>query len=142
MKNKPSTTVYLSNLSYERDRNGIKSLISKFGIIKSIKIIVEPKTNQSRGMAFIEMGTKEEAKNAIEALDGKVVDGRTLKANYAIPQKEESRPKTPNTDTPKKKEKDLSYKETQLAKKARNDMKRKANPFVFKKASKKVTSKK
>lgn len=137
MKNKPSKTVYLSNLSYERDRNGIKSLISKFGIIKNIKIIVEPKTNQSRGMAFIEMGTLDEAKKAIEGLNGKIVDGRTLKANYAAEERPELK-RAAAEKTPKKKiEKDLDFKSVQLAKKARNDARRKSNPLVFKAPSKK-----
>jgi RNA recognition motif-containing protein len=132
MKNKPTQTVYISNLSYKRDRNGLKSLFSRYGKIKHIKIIVEPTTNQSRGMAFVEMSTVEEATLAIEGLDGQVIDGRTVKANYAIPQKEELK-----STTPQKKEKDLDFKSTQLAKKARNDAKRKANPFQFKKAPKK-----
>jgi cold-inducible RNA-binding protein len=126
MKNKPSATVYLSNLSYERDRNGIRSIMSRYGKIKSIKIIVEPSTNQSRGMAFVEMNSIEEATAAIEGLTGQRIDGRGIKANYAIPMKEESKP---TKEAPKKKEKDLDYKATQLAKKARNDSKRKVRPF-------------
>jgi RNA recognition motif-containing protein len=132
MKNKPSSTVYISNLSYKRDRNGLKSLFTRYGKIKHIKIIVEPTTNQSRGMAFVEMNSVEEATLAIEGLDGQVIDGRTVKANFAIPQKEELK-----TTLPQKKEKDLDYTSTQLAKKARNDAKRKSNPFQFKKATKK-----
>lgn len=129
MKNKPSNTVYISNLSYNRDRNGLKAIFSEFGTIKHIKIIVEPKTNQSRGMAFVEMGSVKEATAAIETLDGQVIDGRTVKANYAIPQKEE----TKRSVGPVKKEKDLEYKKIQLAKKARNDAKRKDDKFDFKK---------
>lgn len=143
MKNKPSSTVYLSNLSYERDRNGIKSLLRTFGKILNIKIIVEPKTNQSRGMAFIEMETVEEATKVVKEMSGKIVDGRTLKANFAIPQAEE-RPfypaKVEKKEAPKKRvEKDLDYTSTQLAKKARNDAKRKSNPLQYKVATKKKT---
>ncbi len=134
MKNKPSSTVYISNLSYERDRNGLKSLFSKFGTIKFIKIIVEPTTNQSRGMAFVEMASIEEAQKAIDSLNQTVIDGRTVKANFAIPQRGESSSKKPVEKKDKKKDlqKDLSFKATQLAKKARNEAKRKANPFDVK----------
>src|SRR4051812_20995799 len=142
MNNTKNSTVYISNLSYERDRNGIKSMFSKFGIIKDIKIIVEPKTNQSRGMAFVEMATVEEAKKAIEGLQGKIVDGRTVKTNWATPMKPgtEDRKFYPakvdakTTKKPVKKEanRDLGFKEVQLAKKARNLAKKKANPLVFK----------
>lgn len=144
MKNKPSTTVYISNLSYERDRNGIRSLFKRYGTIKQIKIIVEPKTNQSRGMAFVEMGSIEEATEAIKDLNGRVIDGRTAKANFAIPQKEERKfyPAKVDKEAPKKrKEKDLDFTSVQLAKKARNEARRKANPLKFKVATKKKTEK-
>jgi RNA recognition motif-containing protein len=135
-----NTTVYISNLSYERDRNGLKSMFSKFGIIKNIKIIVEPETNQSRGMAFVEMGSVEEAKKAIAALDKQIVDGRTVKASWAIPQKDAPqktfKPRAPKSEEKKTNQKDLDYQSIQLAKKARNDARRKSNPFVFKAKSK------
>lgn len=136
---KSNSTVYISNLSYERDRNGLKSMFSKFGIIKDIKIIVEPTTNQSRGMAFVEMGTPQEAKKAIDALNATVIDGRTVKANWATPLKEGVEPRRfypakieKKAKQVKKASKDLEFKEVQLAKKARNLAKKKANPLVFK----------
>lgn len=129
MKN---TTVYISNLSYKRDRNGLKSMFSKFGIIKNIKIVVEPKTNQSRGMAFVEMGTEAEAKKAIIALNAQVFDGRTVKASWAIPLKATSVSRAEHSAEKKTVAKDLDYKAIQLAKKARNDKKRRSNPFSFK----------
>lgn len=136
MNQKPSSTIYLSNLSYERDRNGLRSLVTKFGQIKHIKIVVEPTTNQSRGMAFIEMSSIEEAKLAISSLNQKVVDGRTLKAKFATPLKTASR----STKTSEEKtEKDLDYTSKQLAKKARNETKRKSNPLNFKLPTKKRT---
>lgn len=137
---KPSNTVYISNLSYERDRNGIRSMFDRFGEIQNIKIVVEPSTNQSRGMAFVEMKTIGQATKAIEALHGRVFDGRTVKAKYATPLKESSiakNKKIGDEKTERKKaEKDLTFKATQLAKKARNDKKRKSNPFDFTGAAK------
>lgn len=133
--NTPKTsTVYISNLSYERDRNGLKSMFSRFGIIKNIKIVVEPSTNQSRGMAFVEMATVEQASKAIEALNQKVFDGRTVKANWAIPQRNAA----PTKEAKKKIEKDLEFKSVQIAKKAKNEAKRKSNPLTFKLPSKKA----
>lgn len=137
MNNSKNTTVYISNLSYERDRNGIKSMFSKFGIVKNIKIIVEPRTNQSRGMAFVEMGTTSEAQQAIDALNSKVFDGRTVKANWATPLKPGAElkkfyPAKIVPKTTKKVDRDLDFKAIQLGKKARNEAKRKSNPLVFK----------
>lgn len=135
MKIKPNSTVYISNLSYDRDRTGLKVLFKRYGTVKIIKIIVDPKTNESKGMAFVEMGSVEEATRAIEGLDGKVIDGRTVKANYGKPQDDEAaKKKFYPAPTPEKKGKKLSYKETQLAKKARNDQKREAKKLpAFKK---------
>jgi RNA recognition motif-containing protein len=144
MKNKPSSTVYISNLSYERDRNGLRSLFKRYGTIKQIKIIVEPRTNQSRGMAFVEMGSIEEATAAIKDLNGRVIDGRTAKANFAIPQLEEKKfypAKVDKAEPKKKKEKDLDFTNVQLAKKARNEARRKSNPLQFKVPTKKKTTK-
>jgi RNA recognition motif-containing protein len=137
MKNKPSSTVYISNLSYDRDRRGVRTLFSRYGKILNIKIIVEPKSLQSRGMAFVEMSSIEEATAAIKGLNGEVIDGRTLKANYAIPQLEGTK------RTPVKAGKETSdYKAVQLAKKARNDANRASNPLKYKAPRKKVAAKK
>ncbi len=124
-------TVYISNLSYERDRNGIKSMFAQFGEIKNIKIVVEPATNQSRGMAFVEMSNAAQAKNAIEALDQKNFDGRTIKVKYATPLKASSVSRINEKRDEKKK--DLSFLTTQMAKKARNDAKRSPDKFNFNK---------
>lgn len=124
-------TVYISNLSYERDRNGIKSMFAQFGEIKNIKIVVEPATNQSRGMAFVEMSNAAQAKKAIEALDQKNFDGRTIKVKYATPLKASSVSRINEKRDEKKK--DLSFVTTQMAKKARNDAKRSPDKFNFKK---------
>lgn len=134
MQNTPNNTVYISNLSYRRDRNGVRQLFAEFGTIKDIKIVVEPKTNQSRGMAFVEMSSLKEATLALETLDGQLIDGRTVKTNYAIPQKKMFYPKDDEgSDKKPGKQKDLDFKATQLAKKKRNDEKRKARDgFQFK----------
>jgi RNA recognition motif-containing protein len=121
-----NNTIYLSNLSYERDRNGIRSLLSSFGRIKNIKIIVEPTTNQSRGMAFVEMNSIDEAKAAIKFLDQKNIDGRTVKARFATALRPTSMSKTQETA---KRSKDLEFKEVQLMKKKRNLEKRSSRPF-------------
>ncbi|MFP5384520.1 MAG: RNA recognition motif domain-containing protein [Bacteriovoracia bacterium] len=127
-----NTTVYISNLSYKRDRNGLKSMFSRFGVIKNIKIVVEPTTNQSRGMAFVEMGSVTEATNAITNLNQQIVDGRTVKATWATPLRSGSFTKTaPAPEKKAKIQKDLDYKAIQLAKKARNDKKKRSNPFSF-----------
>lgn len=129
-----NNTVYLSNLSYDRDKSGVRSLVSKYGTVKNIKIVVEPKTDVSKGMAFVEMGSPSEAKKVIEALNGKIIDGRTLKAKPATPLKSKAESAPKEKKEPKVK-KDITFKEKQLSKKAKNEAKRKSNPLVFKKST-------
>lgn len=84
---KDTRMVYLSNLSYRRDRIGIKMLFKAIGEVQNVKIITDNDTDQSKGMAFVEMATPAQAAEAIHKLNGLSVDGRILKAAPAIPQK-------------------------------------------------------
>lgn len=86
MEKTKNSTVYISNLSYTRDRDGVRNLFEKFGSVKYVKIIVDPKTNNSKGMAFVKMSSVKEAQKAIDALNGIELDGRMVKANFSIPQ--------------------------------------------------------
>ena len=119
-------TVYISNLSYKRDRYGLKNLFMRYGDVRNIKIIVEPTTNQSRGMAFVEMKTVEQAKAAIAGLNQAIIDGRTTKATWATPQRNVTKRPAPATETGTKRDpnRDLRHKEIQLMKKERNDRRR------------------
>jgi len=121
-----NTTIYLSNLSYKRDRNGLRALLAPIARVKSIKVIVEPSTQQSRGMAFVELATAEDVKKAFEALNNRIVDGRTLKIKMATPLKASALPKKVDAE---KKQKDLEFKDVQLKKKARNLERRSRRPF-------------
>lgn len=121
-----NTTVYLSNLSYRRDRNGLRALLAPVARVKSIKVIVEPATQQSRGMAFVELATSEDVKKVFEAFNNRSVDGRTLKVKMATPLKATSAPKKVDAE---KKQKDLEFKDVQLMKKARNLERRGRRPF-------------
>jgi len=80
-------TVYISNLSYQRDQTGIKNLFSRYGKIKNVTIILHTKTQLPTGMAFIEMDTEEQALKAIQVLNNQIIDGRTLKTKFAFQQR-------------------------------------------------------
>ena len=60
-------------------------MFGESGTVTSASIIEDRETGRSRGFAFVEMSTGEEAKAAITALDGKEVGGRNLKVNEAKP---------------------------------------------------------
>lgn len=85
-------TLYVGNLRYSRDEKGIKFLLSKFGKVKSVKLVIDFRTKKSKGFAFVEMATTKAGREAIQKLNGTEVDGRTLKVSEAIPQ-DEKQPK-------------------------------------------------
>lgn len=68
----------------------LTELFSQHGTVQSAKLITDRFTGQSRGFAFVEMATSEEAQKAIAALHGSELGGRTLVVNEARPQ--EKRP--------------------------------------------------
>ena len=80
-------TVYISNLNYQFDRQMLKVLFSNFGNVRHVKLVMDPETKKSKGMAFIELGSPAEVTKAIKALNGQILEGRTVKVSHAIPMK-------------------------------------------------------
>ena len=83
--------IYVGNLSYRTEDADLKQLFSEFGAVKSAKVIMDRETNKSKGFGFIEMETAEAGAKAIEALNGKESEGRTLRVNEARPREEKPR---------------------------------------------------
>lgn len=77
--------IYVGNLSYRMNNEDLEEVFSKFGAVKSCKIINDRDTGRSKGFAFVEMDVDSEAQSAIDELNGKEVEGRTLKVNEARP---------------------------------------------------------
>lgn len=63
----------------------LEEVFSKFGAVKSCKIINDRETGRSKGFAFVEMDVDSEGQTAIDELNGKELEGRTLKVNEARP---------------------------------------------------------
>ena len=63
-------------------------MFAESGTVQSTSIIEDRETGRSRGFAFVEMSSPEEAQNAISALNGKDVDGRSLTVNEAKPRED------------------------------------------------------
>lgn len=78
--------IYLGNLSYGTTEEQLEAALSEFGAVDSVKIITDRDTGRSKGFGFAEMASDSEAQAAIDALNGKDLDGRTLKVNEARPQ--------------------------------------------------------
>lgn len=82
--------IYVGNMSYRSSEESIKDLFGQFGEVKSVKLITDRETGRAKGFGFVEMTSDSEANEAIESLNGKEFDGRTLRINEAKPRPERS----------------------------------------------------
>lgn len=80
-----STKLYVGNLSFKTTSQEIQELFAQAGNVQSASVVEDRETGRSRGFAFVEMSTDDEAASAIELLNGKEVGGRALKVNEAKP---------------------------------------------------------
>lgn len=80
-----SMKLYVGNLSFNTSTQDLESMFGAIGMVESTNIIEDRETGRSRGFAFVEMSSKEDGQNAISQLDGKEIDGRSLKVNEAKP---------------------------------------------------------
>jgi RNA recognition motif-containing protein len=78
-----SKRLYVGNLSYGTTEVDLRELFGQSGTVTDAKVVMDRETGRPRGFAFVEMSTDAEANNAIAALDGRELDGRTLKVNEA-----------------------------------------------------------
>jgi RNA recognition motif-containing protein len=83
--------IYVGNLSYETTEDELKTTFEQFGQVASVRIVKDKFSGDSKGYGFVEMGSKEEASAAITGLDGKELNGRTLKINEARPREQGGR---------------------------------------------------
>ena len=83
--------IYAGNLSYSTDSEELRSLFSEFGSVDSAEVIIDRSTNRSKGFGFVEMSDEEQARAAIQALNGKDIDGRSINISEAKPRRTESR---------------------------------------------------
>jgi RNA recognition motif-containing protein len=75
--------IYVGNLSFQTTEQGLSDLFGQHGTVNSVSIITDRITGRSRGFAFVEMNDDSEAKAAMEALNGKELDGRPLRVAEA-----------------------------------------------------------
>lgn len=80
--------IYVGNLSWNLKDQDLQNLFSPHGEVASAKIINDKFTNRSKGFGFVEMPNDEEAKAAIDALNGTEIDGRNIVVNESRPKEE------------------------------------------------------
>lgn len=84
------TKLYVGNLAFQTTTEQLRELFATAGTVESASVVEDRMTGRSRGFAFIEMSTREEAASAIEQFNGKEVGGRALKVNESKPRENRS----------------------------------------------------
>ena len=87
-----ATKLFVGKLSYDSTDDKLRDLFAQYGVVESAMVIKDLDSGMSKGFAFVEMAKHEEAQAAINALDGKEFDGRTIAVSVAKPR--EDRPRT------------------------------------------------
>ena len=82
-----SKRIYVGNLSFQTTENELTDLFAQSGDVESVSIIMDRSTGRSKGFGFVEMGN-EGADQAIAALNGTELNGRSLTVNEARPREE------------------------------------------------------
>jgi RNA recognition motif-containing protein len=83
-----SMKLYVGNLSYSTTQDTLHGVFSRYGSVEEVAVITDRETGRPRGFAFVAMNNDQEARAAIEALNGAEVDGRTISVNEARPKAE------------------------------------------------------
>jgi RNA recognition motif-containing protein len=78
--------LFVGNLAYSVTDAQLQELFERHGTVKSVTVISDKTTGRSRGYGFVEMSSEDEARRAIEALNGTQIEGRALIVNEARPQ--------------------------------------------------------
>ena len=85
-----ATKLYVGNLSYQTDETVLREQFAQFGTVVSANIVTDRDTGRSRGFGFVEMTTEEEARAAESGMNGRELDGRSLKVNESRPRENRS----------------------------------------------------
>jgi len=80
--------LYVGNLEFAVADGDLLKIFDAHGTVQSAQVIMDRETGRSKGFGFVEMGSDAEAQSAIQALNGKEVEGRALKVNEAKPRED------------------------------------------------------
>ncbi len=83
--------LFIGSLAWTTTDDSLRDFFATVGTVSSANVIVDRDTNRSKGFGFVEMSSDEEAKAAIDQLNGKELDGRAIVVNEARPREERPR---------------------------------------------------
>ena len=79
--------IYIGNLNYRVKESELQQILEEYGVVDSVKIIVDRETRRSKGFGFAEMPNEEEARKAIEELNQAEYEGRQMVVKEALPRR-------------------------------------------------------
>ncbi|MBK7931167.1 MAG: RNA-binding protein [Bryobacterales bacterium] len=79
------TNIFVGNLSYATTQEELQDVFGSYGVVERVSIVRDRDSGQPRGFAFVEMTNADEAARAIEELNGREINGRTMNVNEARP---------------------------------------------------------
>ena len=85
-----SNKLFVGNLSFNTTENDLQDAFAAHGTVTEANLMMDRATGRPRGFGFVTMSTPEEAQKAIDAMNGKSIDGRALTVNLARPREERS----------------------------------------------------
>lgn len=83
--------IYVGNLDYSIEEQELEGFFEEYGTVNSAKVITDKFSGKSKGFGFVEMENQEEAKKAMEELNGATVENRAMVVNEARPKKDNFR---------------------------------------------------
>src|SRR5262245_52011169 len=85
------TRLFVGNLSFQTLEQDLQEYFSQAGSVTSVNLMFDKFTGKSRGFAFVELASPEEANKAVEMFNGKELQGRPLTVNVARPREDRPR---------------------------------------------------
>ncbi len=83
--------IYVGNLHFDLNEDELKKVFEEYGEVSAVKIITDKISGRSRGFGFVEMVNDDEAKEAIDNLNGTEIKGRKVNVNQAREKENNSR---------------------------------------------------
>jgi len=80
--------LFVGNLSFTVQEQELQDHFAQVGAVVSVKVMLDRETGKGRGFGFVDMSSDQEAQAAIEQLNGKEFQGRSLTVNLARPREE------------------------------------------------------
>jgi len=77
--------IFVGNLAFSATDHDLRQLFEQYGVVDTINVITDRDTGRSKGFGFVEMPDSAASQAAIQGLDGKELEGRTLTVNEAKP---------------------------------------------------------